>query len=370
MVGGIYSRQRCPICGHLLNHKIKDGLVCPNHQHIRATRFFIKFKKTYKNFKHFNEAERYLTGLQFKTDEGTYDPRDYRRDNPLGFTNMSNKFLASLKPKTAENCKAHIDHAQVIFFNRNVKEILYGDFEDFINSLIVKDKTKNNIISTIKQFYKWMFKRQDIKSMPEFPEIKYVLGYRNTVSADVQDRVLEEIKRIAPLKVYLGVKWLKTYFAVRPAEMTNLLEGNIDIANAYFYFPTPKERQYKSVPILQEDVEILKQFPLSVPAMRFFRHEGGIKGTVKDQPYGEKYLYKWAKRAMDNMGVHGVDLYALTRHSTVRAKRPHYSPEQLKRAAMSRTNKAFDRYLGADDDEQIREIYSSNVVAFEKKEVK
>jgi integrase len=356
MKGGIYSAEKCPICGGLFKDA-GNSLTCPNHKKIRATRLYVKFGTILKRFRSYEQAHRFLTGLRFKTDENTLDERDYKRNNPLGFTNMSNKFLATVNPKTAKNMKPHINHAQNCFQNENVKELKCGNFEDFLNSLNLSDKTKHNIISTMHVFYKWMLKRQEIRELPEFPNVSFVLGYRRTVDKETQRAIIEEIKRIAPVKVYLGIKWLATYFSVRPAEMINIKEGEIDLGNAYLYFPHPKEKRFKSVPILPEDVEILKSFPLSVPSMPFFRHDGGLQGTVKDQAYGEKYFYKWWVKACANLGIEDVDLYGGTRHSTVRALRKYYSPEQIKEAAMSKTNKAFERYLGQAQDDEILSIY-------------
>lgn len=356
MKGGIYSSEKCPICGGTLRD-MNGYIGCLYHKQVKSIKLFVRFDNVFKRFKAYEKAARFLNGLRFKTDESTFDERDYRRDNPLGFANMSEKFLEYAKPKTAHNMKPHIQHAQDYFQNRNVKDLKCGDFEDFLKSLALSDKTKNNIVGTLKVFYRWMKRRQDVFEVPEFPKVDYVLGYRKTVDKDTQRAIIEEVKRIAPVKVYLGIKWLATYFSVRPAEMINLKEGDIDIGNGYLYFPHPKERCFKSVPILQEDVALLGNFNLSVPAMPFFRHEGGTKGTNKDQAYGIKYFYKHWKRACGNLGVEGVDLYAGTRHSTVRALRPHFSPEQLKRAAMSRTNKAFDRYFGQDSDMETLTIY-------------
>ena len=172
------------------------------------------------------------------------------------------------------------------------------------------------------------------------------MGNRLTVDKDTQRAIIEEVKRIAPVKVYLGIKWLATYFSVRPAEMINIKEGEIDTGNAYLYFPHPKEKRFKSVPILSEDVEILKSFPKSLPTMPFFRHDGVSERTIKDQAFGEKYFYKWWVKACANLNIEGVDLYGETRHSTVRALRKYYSPEEIKEGAMSKTNKAFERDPG------------------------
>lgn len=357
MKGGIYSNEKCPVCGGIFKD-IGNSLACPIHKNIRASRLFVKFGSILKRFRSYEQANRFLTGLRFKTDENTLDERDYKRNNPLGFINMSNNFLKAANPKTAKNMKPHVMHAQDYFQNRNVKELKCGDFEDFLNSLNLSDKTKHNIISTMRVFYKWMLRRQEIISMPEFPEVSYVLGYRHTIDKPTQIAIIEEVKRICPnLKVYLGIKWLATYFSVRPAEMIKLKEGEIDTGNGYLYFPHPKEKTYKSVPILPEDIEVLKSFPTTFPSMHFFRHVQGIQGCVEDQPFGIKYFYKWWIRACNNLGVKEVDLYGGTRHSTVRALRKYRSPEEIKEAAMSKTNKAFDRYLGQANDNDILSIY-------------
>jgi integrase len=153
---------------------------------------------------------------------------------------------------------------------------------------------------------------------------------------------------------------------VRPGEMLSLKEGNIDLANAYFYFPHPKEKKFKSVPLIPEDVDILKSFALSFPGMPFFRHGSGVKGTPENHPFSKNILYNWWKKACENLGVVGVDLYGGTRHSSVRALRKYHSPETLKRAAGSSTNKAFDRYFGKEEDADLRTIYfqSAKVIPF------
>ena len=61
--------------------------------------------------------------------------------------------------------------------------------------------------------------------------------------------------------------------------MISLKEGNIDVSNGYLTFPYPKEKKPKIVPILEEDVEILRGFPVGVPALPFFRHVKGISGV-------------------------------------------------------------------------------------------
>lgn len=361
MKGGIYSDERCLICGGKFRD-IGNTLSCPQHPKSRSTRFVVRFGKITKRFKSYDEAQRFLTGVRFKTDEATFDERDYRKDNPLSFTNISEKWLRykvdEVRTRSYQAIKNHIRHAQVYFGNMNVKDIRYGNLQDFIKSITgLSEKTKHNILSTVHSLYQWMKLREEIRDVPTFPTVTFELGYRKTVSKDIQFQILEEIKRICPNpKVYIGTKWLATYISIRPGELVKLKEGDIDLSNGYLYFPHPNEKKYKSVPILQEDVKILKSFGQSVPGLPFFRHDISVSGAKINEPFGQRYLYKWWKKACENLGIEGVDLYGGTRHSSARALRAYRTPEEIKRATMHTTNKAFERYFNIEA-EDLRNIY-------------
>jgi integrase len=322
--------------------------------------FKVLFGTITKRTRSYDAAFRFLTGLRFKTDERTFDERDYRRDNPLGFTNLSRKYLqyrqGEVRPGSYRNIRRHIQIAQEFFKQMNVKDIRYGHLEDLLQSIELSDKSKHNILSTIHAFFVWLHRRQEIKEMPIFPTVSYELGRRMTVSKDRQMKILEEVKRIAPLKVWLGIKLLCTYISIRPGELIKLKEGDIDIENGYLYFPHPKEKRFKSVPILPDDIEALSSFPRSLPSVSFFRHGGGISGVAEGESYGLKYFYKWWVKACANLDIAGVDLYGGTRHSSARAARAYRTPEEIKRAMMTRTNKAFERYFDIED-QDVRDIY-------------
>jgi integrase len=200
--------------------------------------------------------------------------------------------------------------------------------------------------------------------------VPFELGYRRTIDKDTQQKIIEEVGRIcANRKVFLGIKWLATYISLRPGELAKLTEGNIDTGNGYLYIPASDSKtEYKAIPLIPEDVDVLKAISMTFPAMPFFRHEGGLQGVAEGAPFGEKYFYKWWVKACQNLGVEGVDLYGGTRHSSVRALRRYRSPEEIKRAAMSETNKAFERYMGKDTDDDLRSVYrqSARVIPIDK----
>lgn len=365
MRGRIYTDQKCPICGGIMDHdERRRGLFCKKHPDQQATsRFRVQFGRgTRKRFSHYLEAERFLDGLRFKVDEGTYDPRDYRADYPLGFETLSKKWLEikkkEVKRKSYNNLRNYMGKAAAAWGRRNIKSIGYGEIEDFLHSQDVSDKTKSNMKSGLQSFFKWLSRREKTP-MPEFPEMPFELGWRQTISKDKQQQIIDEVLRISHHinpKIWIGIKWLSTYISIRPKELINIKEKEIDIESGYLFIPHPKEKKAKAVPLIHEDIDILKTFPKSLPDLYFFRHPPGIKGCNPGQQFGQRYLYKWWKKACDNLGVEGVDLYGGTRHSTAMALRELASPEQIKRSMMTSTNKAFERYFKVESDE-VRDVY-------------
>ena len=119
----------------------------------------------------------------------------------------------------------------------------------------------------------------------------------------------------------------------------------------------------KRVPLIDEDVELLRAFPSALPHLPFFRHGSGISGCKAGIPFGEKYFYKWWKKACANLGITGVDLYGGTRHSSAIALRVEgCTPEEIKRSTMHSTNKAFERHYRIETDE-VRAVYQKTRVA-------
>jgi hypothetical protein len=107
---------------------------------------------------------------------------------------MSDNWLSyhgkEVRPGTRKNLISHIRHAQSFFGNINVKDIRYGNLEDFLHSISLSDKSKHNILSTIHSFFVWMKKRREISKLPDFPEVSFELGYRRTVDKETQILIL------------------------------------------------------------------------------------------------------------------------------------------------------------------------------------
>jgi len=377
MRGGIYSYQKCSLCGSSFQHTVKaGGLVCPQHPGQRAHGdFVVQFgRQVRRRFSTFEQAERFLIGLRYEVDRGTFDSRDYQSGNPLGFTTLAEQWLTikkqEVKPSSFDNLQRYMSAAIALWSNRNIKEIGFADIEDFFLSQTVSNKTKSNIRSCLHSFWKWLVHRQVITAaqFPDFPVIKFNLGFRKIIDKETQVAILDEVYRISyhvNPRVWLGIKWLCTYIAIRPGELIKLQEQDVNTRLGAFVVRHTKEGNEKVVPMLDADKALVDDFPIGLPTLPFFRHVKSLSGCRPGQPFGSKYLYKWWKKACENLGVDGVDLYGGTRHSSATALKNYLSPEQIKAGTMHSTNKAFERYFQRNSQDAI-EVYSLTGAGYER----
>ncbi len=301
-----------------------------------------------KRFRSLDEAERFLTGIRFKDDEGVLDRRDYSKANPLAFDRQAERWLSTktCSKSHLKNLTHWIKLASLLWSGRNVKSIGYGEIEDFIGSQPVGDKTKAEMVNCLSQFFRWLEKREGIQP-PELPKVEYTLGWREIVDLETQQRILDELRRIAPFRIWLGIKWLATYVAIRPNEMRSLRERDINVNGMLVCRPaTTKEKKPKIVPMTDEDVALVRSLPRGLPDLFFFRREAGRGVYGVGQQIGERAFYHWWVRACRNLGIKGVDLYGGTRHSSATAMAEYFTKDEMREhGTMHGTNKAFERYF-------------------------
>lgn len=364
MLGGVYSKQRCPICKSRFVDDGKKGLFCPDHPDYRATNFFVRFIGVFRRFSDYQSAQRFLTGLRYEYDKGTFDERDYRKENPLGFQNLTKQWL-ELRKENMLSIKAsfnHMNYAIGYFGARNIKEIRYAELEDFFHHLKestnLSDKTRFNIKTTLHSFWTWAVKRNRDKAqpilMPDFPDIKFKLAYRQTVTLDIQDRILDEVGHIAQRREWLAIRILSTYPKIRPGELWKVKEKDIDLDWGVIRIQHPKSNDpdnYKEIKLLDEDVELIKSLPKGFPEQYFLRHD---EGKHVGQRYGTNYLNNVWKKACCNLGVSGVSLYPGTKHSTVRGMRKYFRPDEIRKGTGIVSNKAFERYFMTEYEDELK----------------
>jgi hypothetical protein len=329
------------------------NLICPTYNHRQKRRNLSKW------FKHEIEAERFLNGLRYETDKGTFDPRDYHRSKPLAFSNLADKWLAKkkkkVKRKSFNNLNNYMNRAKKEWNETNIKALGFAEIEDLLDGQEdISDKTKSNMKSCLHDFWKWVLDREYITSdkFPKFPEVTYVLGYRNTTDMETQQAILNELKRISfhiNPKIWFGINLLSKNIDVRPNEIRTILELEISSKSGLITIPgeRTKDGNPKHILLDDEDIEFLSSIPKGMPHLPFFRHVKGIKGCKAGTIFGKKYFYKNWKKACSNLGIDWLDLYGGTKHKTATALGEYHTPEEVIKFSGHRTNKAFERYFQA-----------------------
>lgn len=297
------------------------------------------------------------------------DPRDYQKATPFSFSKLADQWLESRKAdgiRCMRNLRRHMKYATDFSGQQNIKSIQYGNLEDFFHHLRrttnLADKSIYNIRTTLKAFVHWVAKREKNIQRIEFPEVRFDSPMRKTLSFEEQATIIEGVKRISwndNPKIYLGILWLATYPNLRPIEMLNILEGDIDLINGSISIRYSKvEGQYKRIYLIPEDMEFLRSLPRGLPHMPFFRRRPRKKGQPAGKRFGKDHFSIWWRRACENLNIRGVPLYPGTRHSKVSNLSFTFSPEEIMGCGTDhRTNKAFYRYFQMHADRR-REISS------------
>ena len=361
MRGSIFTNQKCPLCGLTFRHEERRrGLFCPDHPEQQANKaFLVQFsRKIRKRFPDYPAAEAFLDELRYEKAQGRFDYRDYLQGKPLAFSTLSDQWLKrkknSVAPGTYRLLACYIRKAQSFFGDINIKTVDYGLLEDWLDTLSGSDKTRANYLGCIHNFYCWLKSRKKITpaDFPEFPIVRYELKFRKTITKETQQAILGQIRKDSYFKnpkVWLAVRWLTVYIALRPEELRNIREKDIDLDQGCLLIPHPKERRPKIIPLLPEDLAMVREMPRALPDLYFFRHPDN--GSRPGQRFGKKFIYVQWKNACEELTVEGVGLYGGTRHSSAIALRHHATPEQIRQATMHTTNKAFERYYRTAPDE-------------------
>jgi len=308
-------------------------------------------------------ASRHLNFIRTQYDHDCFDPRDWQKARPLALDTLAEQWL-DLKKKQVKygsfkNLNACMTRASEKWVGMNIKLIRDTDIHDFIwERDDITSKTRANMRSCLHDFFTWGCKRAGCP-VPEIEPVEFELGWREIVDLETQAAVLARLKKISHghnPRIWIAAKWVATYVSIRPDEIIGMKERHINTGLGCFIIPSPKEKRPKIIPIIDEDLELIKSMPRDLPDLYFFRHPAGIKGVKAGSKFGPRYLYKWVRRAMEAENLKGYVPYAVLRHSTITALGEHYSEEELASHGTFHASSAIRRYMQKRRDRSV-EIY-------------
>jgi integrase len=301
-----------------------------------------------------------LLGLfRGRASEGSFDRREYLIASPIGFSHLAGKFLdlkkKTMRPESYRRYKNFSEKACAFFGDKPITQIRTGDLEDFIHSLEgLSTYTVKIILDFTVSILRWAKDRGELEEVPKKPAWKWKQGMRKILDKHTQAKVIEVLyekhwDRVP--RACVAVELLATYPKIRPGELLQVKEKDIDLVSGMICIPQPKESQDpKFVRLLPQHIELIKSLPRGFPEMPFLRYDLPVKGRRVGQKFGKDYLYRLWGEVCDGMGIKGVPLYPGTKHSTATALARQF-PSELVRKTTGHASKAFERYLVLSEDD-------------------
>lgn len=371
MKGGVYTREKCPICGGEFE-RIGDDLVCNVHQ-TRPRRVFIQvYSKQMRKvinihsdarrepFRSPEGAFRLLTVIRSEIDsKGDFDASRYVAEKlrPLRFDNWSNAWLSRKQvesekgqksPSYVKTLRIYVRKYQSFFGEKDIRDIDTKAIDDFYLSLSGAPHYVKNILDGLENMLGDALDWEEIKKMPKFPKVEIPEPDLQTIDLDTQDKVIEAI----PDQMDRVFILFTAREMVRPSETRALQWPDVDLKHdrvvirRHFSLnelrPTTKAKQIKRLPLDGEVKRFLQSLPrhLTSPFV-FFKRDG--------RPFSESWARKLWKRVALTFGVN-IFLYQGTRHSSATEAADRVGVDGVQEFLHHRSRRTTEKYVRQNPD--------------------
>ena len=336
MKGGVYTKEKCPVCGGKFQ-KVGQDLLCPIHQ-TRPRRVYIQLYASALH-KHINiftdrqgypftsceQAARILNKIRAEIDEKSFDPTRYVAEKlkPLRFNNWSESWLQKKEieaekglksPSYLKAIRVYVRKFQEYFGETDIRDIGTKAINDFYLAMAGSPKYVKNIVDGLRKMLQDALDWGDIRQMPKFPKVDVAETDVMTIDLDVQDSIINSVPDRMDRTFILFLARLM----LRPCEPRALYWEDLDfkhhrvkIRRHYSLNAIRAATKSKNIKVLPLDGE-LEQALLALPRhltspFVFWKKDG--------HPFSESWARKIWRRVCEQMGVH-IGLYQGTKHSS------------------------------------------------------
>lgn len=336
MKGGIYSKERCPVCGKNFQH-IDNDLICPDHR-TRPRRYYIAMynREIGRNlvlcsdparrlpFSSYEMAHRILEKIRSEIDAHAFDLSRYvqAKLRPLQFDVWADGWLSKKEillekkvrsPSYLKELRRFVALYKEFFTGVDIRDIGTKAIDDFFLSIRGKPKYQVNILNCLHKMLADAVDWGDIKVMPKFPKIEVPEYDFHPISMEEQDAIIQAIQD--PMDhVYI---LFCARQMVRPSETralcwdaVDLLHNKVTIKRHFSLnqlWEATKSRAIKVLPLDPDVKALLEVLPRHIKSPFVFHRDG--------RPYSESYARKLWNRITAGMGIR-ISLYQGTRHSS------------------------------------------------------
>jgi integrase len=305
------------------------------------------------------EAVRVKTDIKAKILNGTFDPVDYKRGRALtmrfdaAIVKWFSENRGNYSPKQQREYENRITKLLIPFFGmEDVRAIKSRRVKDFYLSLEGRaQKTKKNILVLLKVFFKSLLSDEEIKRVPNFPEVKKVTAKKRKVCPwDTFMLIVDGVERQEDREaiVTMRLQWL------RLGEVRGLRWEDIDFeANEMLITNSVSYNTFRETTKTGE--EIPKHLHSAVRALLEPRqgHPKAFVFTRNGTFLRKDWLTEQWDRARDKGGFSkDLTLYGATRHSqaTYRYKKGGVDVYDIKRGLGHKDIRTTIKYIGTVSD--------------------
>jgi integrase len=329
MQGKVRTRERCPQCGQKFKVVEETDIYCPPCN-TRPKTFFIVFywdglKQRISRdtdghiLDSYRRAHRLLERIRKDIDDKGLSLSDYLpkeidrfRAEKLLYTWIAYKISQDLSPLHLKKVKEYTEkYYKPYFNNQDCRQIRTHHIEDFLTQLPehFSTKTKKNIMTMLKNFCNWLFRREILLRMPQFPVLSPAEPPIEWISREDQLKILSQV----PHHHRPIISFMMRH-PVRSSEACALQRKHFNLENMSVHicqaFSLKEIRSRKNkkpyyLPLSHDfDINILKD---KLP-------EGFVFTNTMGKPYTANRLRKIWDKARKKAGV-TIQLKNATRHS-------------------------------------------------------
>lgn len=376
MAGKIRTREKCSQCGKPFRIIEEADILCPACN-TRPKTFYIFL---YWQGKHriprdlngyildsYKRAHRLLENIRKDIDDGIFNIANYlpKEIEQFRCKNLLPKWKdAKAKTGLSPSYLRDLRRFQAVYYlpfwgEKDARRVISGDVEDFYCQLPahLSEKTKKNILTTLHNFFTWLYRREAIRKIPVFPVISPPDPVITVINKDAQLKILDCLHpRHKPIFSFMMLHPVR----MGEARALRVKDFNMEDITVHIHraFSLKEERARKNkkdyrLPVNERfDTDCLKD---KLPEAYAFVNRSG-------RPYSGEGLRKLWHKARIKAGVPHIKLYNATRHSfATNALREGHSLNKISKALGHSDSRMVERYA-KHDVELLRDMFAGNVI--------
>lgn len=365
-MGTIRAKGKCPICQKSFEHIRKLGLICLEHK-TTPKKFYIDLSwkgrririfshKSGRSLDSYQIALETLQHIHYEIRNHIFEPSKYVASDVKRylFQNLIEKWLSAKSDLISIFKYRQVNKNYFNFFNNtDIRDIRASHVYEFHQQLSDKlsEKTKKNIMDTLRAFLNWAYRLEYIEKAPMFPIIKVDIRVPKWIGENEQGEILSALPENDRF-IYLFLM----LHGCRPSEARALKVRDLNFEHGSIIFRRAftgsigntlvehtKTHRQRVIPINPEIETILKELCKDKLPEAFV-----FTDSKTGQPYPSRTLIKRWQAACDKAGKK-IGLYEGSKHSFASQRVSKGKSIYLISKVLGHTNiRTTERYAFAD----------------------